>query len=177
MTRPTMSDWLAGGHDRPEQVRKEWRERGIVLLPIGRAFDAVRLPERVVFAALGTEGRSFAHTDFGLEESLGGPVIHDGHGRTYYAIVPPGTVREWRHCGLGVECLGHGTHFGVPAVDVLEYDATQPIYWATLGGPSKFCEPASVSLLVRVGAARLADAEGRRPGTKPPALRTARAPQ
>ncbi|MEU9375263.1 hypothetical protein AB0D94_16010 [Streptomyces sp. NPDC048255] len=176
MTRQMMTDWLVGSHDQPEQVRTEWRERGIALLPIGRTFDAVRLPERLVFAALCTEGRSYAHTDFGLEESLGGPVVHDGHGRNYYAIVPAGTVREWRSCAPGVECLGSGTYFGVPAVDVLGYDVTHPVYWATLGAGSRFCEPASVALLVRVGVARLAEGESR-PGSASAEAGSERAPR
>lgn len=170
-------DWLASNHNRPEQARNEWRASGITLLPIGRAFDAVRLPERLVQAALGTEGRSPAHTDFGLEESLGGPVIHDGRGRNYYAIVPAGTSGEWRSSAPGVECLGPGAYFGVPAVDVLEHDATHPTYWATLGGPARFCEAASVSLLVRVGAARLAESEGEQQGAGSLPARSARAPQ
>ncbi|MET9606278.1 hypothetical protein ABZZ17_14570 [Streptomyces sp. NPDC006512] len=161
MTRSTMASWLTGSHDQPEQVRTQWRERGIVLLPIGRTFDAVRLPERLVFAALGTAGRDFAQTDSGLEESLGGPVIHDGHGRNYYALVPPGTVREWSCAAPGVECLGSGTYFGVPDPAVREYGATHPVYWATLGGGSRFRDPASVALLVRAGAARLAEDEHR----------------
>ncbi|MEV7542160.1 hypothetical protein [Streptomyces sp. NPDC089915] len=158
------SAWLVGNHDAPDQAREDWRKTGITLMPIGRAFDVVRLPEPLVQAALGTEGRSFAHSDFGLEESLGGPVIHDGHGRNYYAIVPPGTVTEWRASAPGAECLSHGTYLGVPATGILEYDATHPIYWATLGGASRFCDPASVSLLVRVGSVRLAEAEGDRQG-------------
>lgn len=177
MTRRTMTDWLAASHDHPERVRAEWRERGIALVPIGRRFDAVRLPERLVFAALGTEGRSYAHTDFGLEDGLGGPVIHDGHGRNYYAIVPAGTVREWRSRAPGVECLGSGTYFGVPSVDVLEYDETHPVYWASLGGSSRFCEPASVSFLVRVGVARLAEIEESPHDGGSVSARTAKAPQ
>jgi hypothetical protein len=154
-----MAGWLADSHDRPEQVRAEWRQRGVALIPIGRHFDVVRLPEPVVFAAICAETLTDVITDLALDESLDGPVIHDGHGRNYYAIVPAGTIREWRHTGLGVECLGPGTHFGVPAVDVQAYDATHPIYWATLGGTSRYCDPASVALLASIGAARLAEAE------------------
>lgn len=167
----TMADWLADSHDRPQQVRAEWHQRGVALIPIGRQFDVIRLPEPIVFAAIAAESLTDVITDLALEESLEGPVIHDGHGRNYYAIVPAGTVREWRHTGLGVECLGPGTHFGVPAVDIKEYDATHPIYWATLGGTSRYCDPASVGLLVRIGAARLAEAE--RPGTESLAQRSA----
>ncbi|MFE5771457.1 hypothetical protein ACFQ7O_24190 [Streptomyces sp. NPDC056485] len=171
------SDWLASSHSKPEEARADWRENGVTLMPIGRSFEAVRLPERLVRAALGTEEHSFAHTDFGLEESLGGPIIHDGHGRNYYAIVPAGTAAEWRSQVPGVECLTNGTYFGVPATDILEYNAAHPVYWATLGGSSRFCEPASVSLLVRVGAARLAESEGAEQGAESLPARTARAPQ
>ncbi|MET9882584.1 hypothetical protein ABZZ20_05370 [Streptomyces sp. NPDC006430] len=176
MTR-MMTDWLAGSYGQPQQVRAEWRNRGVALIPIGRIFDAIRLPEPVVFAAVCNEGHDYAHADAALDESLGGPVIHDGHGRNYYAIVPAGTVSEWRFTGLGVECLGPGTHFGVPAVDVQEYDATHPIYWATLGGSSGFCAPASVALLVRIGAARLAEAEASQQGADARTLRTEQVPQ
>jgi hypothetical protein len=152
-----LADWLAGSHDHPEQVRAQWRERGIALVPLGGVFDAVRLPEPVVLAALLTDGDGCAHLDDALEETLRGPVVHDGHGRNYYAIVPPG-VREWRHSAHGVECLGSGTHFGVPAVGVRDYDATHPVHWATLGTSSRYCDPASVALLVRIASARLAEA-------------------
>ncbi|WP_328930680.1 hypothetical protein OG429_40790 (plasmid) [Streptomyces sp. NBC_00190] len=157
MTRRTMADWLAGSHARPEQVRAEWRERGIAVLPIGSAFDAVRLPEQLVHAAVGDRALGQAYTDFALEVHLDGPVIHDGHGRNYYALVPAGTVSAWRSAA-GAECLGLGTHLGVPALDVHEYGPTHPVYWAAVGPRPAYCDPASVALLVRIGAARLAEA-------------------
>ncbi|MEU6891615.1 hypothetical protein ABZ934_07400 [Streptomyces sp. NPDC046557] len=156
MTRRTMTEWLAGSHGRPERVRAEWRERGVAVLPIGSRFDAVRLPDPLVHAAVGTADLGHNHTDFALGERLGGPVIHDGHGRNYYAIVPPGTVAEWRSAVCGVECLGRGTHLGIPALDLVAYDPAHPVYWAEVGPRPGYCDPASVAFLVRVGAARLA---------------------
>lgn len=172
-----MADWLADSYGQPEQVRAEWRDRGVALIPIGRIFDAIRLPEPVVFAATDTEEQDYEHADAALAECLGGPVIHDGHGRNYYAIVPAGTVAEWRYSGLGVECLGPETHFGVPAVDIQGYDPTHPNYWATLGGPSRYCAPESVALLVCLGAARLAEPEGSPLSVGAPAPRAEQAPQ
>lgn len=155
----TMTEWLAGSDGRPEKVHAAWRKEGVALLAIGGRFDVVRLPEPLVQAAVGTVGLGHSHTDFALGERLDGPVIHDGHGRNYYPLVPPGTVHEWRSPAPGVECLGRGTHVGIPAPDLFAYDPTHPVYWAAVGPMSGYCDPSSVALLVRVGAARLAEAE------------------
>lgn len=153
-----MTEWLASSHAQPEQVRTAWREHGIAVLPIGSLFDAIRLPEELVHAAVGDRALGQAHTDFALGVHLEGPAIHDGHGKNYYAIVPAGTVHEWRSTALGVECLGRGTHLGVPALNIIEYQPTHPVYWAAVDPRPGHCDPASVALLVRIGAARLSEA-------------------
>ncbi|MFI5617539.1 hypothetical protein [Streptomyces sp. NPDC051567] len=182
MSRRTMTDWLAGSHHQPGQVRAEWRERGISVLPVGHRFDAVRLPEPLVHAAVhpavhaagAPAGPCRAPAGTGLAGHLDGPVIHDGRGRTYYALVPPGTATTWRAAAPGVTCLGPGTHLGVPAEGLLEYHPAHPVHWTAATTRRRHCDPASVALLVRAGTARLAEAAGHpqgcsagRPGLSP----------
>ncbi|MFH8288359.1 hypothetical protein [Streptomyces sp. NPDC018059] len=60
----------------PRRGLQEWREAGVALLPLGSRFDAVRLPEALVHAAVRTtEPQVIAER---LAQRLPGPVIYDG---------------------------------------------------------------------------------------------------
>ncbi len=124
-------------------------DRGIALLPLGRRFEAVRLPERLVLAALcTTDPRQIAVL---LGRALNGPVIHDNRamGGTYYALTRPRAGRAWAHDAIA-PCLGTGTYLGVPRLDRREPPGT---HWTV---PPRFagdlCEPESVAALVAYGA-------------------------
>ena len=70
-----ITGWLARAHDHPERARTEWSRHGVALLPLGRRFSAVRLPGKLVVAAVGTtDAKAIAEE---LEFRLDGPVIHD----------------------------------------------------------------------------------------------------
>ncbi|PKV83399.1 hypothetical protein [Streptomyces sp. TLI_146] len=91
-----ITDWLASAHRLPSQARREF-DVGIVLLPTGEKFDAIRLPAEVVHAAAGGDAPE-AVGAFLAETLENGAVIHDayGVGVCYYALVPPGTGDNWR---------------------------------------------------------------------------------
>ncbi|WP_079406081.1 hypothetical protein [Streptomyces sp. 3211] len=137
----------------PAAAHAAWREHGVAVLPLGVRFEAVRIPDGLVHGAV--ESSEDRVVDLPLALALEGPVIHDARGRNHYALVAPGTALRWRSRGA-VECLGDGTHLGVPdpvrdraAPGRCLYRAVAP------GAGAHFCHVAAVRLLVRVGEARL----------------------
>ncbi|MEV7194052.1 hypothetical protein AB0N81_19925 [Streptomyces sp. NPDC093510] len=48
-------DWPARAQDEPRQARQEWAEQGTALLPLGTRFNAVCLPARLVYTAIGAD--------------------------------------------------------------------------------------------------------------------------
>ncbi|QUI32421.1 hypothetical protein H9W91_17305 [Streptomyces alfalfae] len=119
-TRRALSNWLAHAQDGSEQAWLEWETSGVALLPLGRRFNAVRMPEPLVYAALDTtEPQEVARF---LTQVLAGPVIYDGRtmGGTYYALVEPreqtDEPRAWKHEGAA-PLLSDGTFLGVPRLD------------------------------------------------------------
>lgn len=132
--------WLAHTHSVPEQAHDEWAERGVALLPLGRRFDAVRVPaERMHAAAGSTEPDVVADT---LAAWLEGPVIRDTrHGNgAYYVLVPPGT--QWDGAE---EHLGADTYLGVPRIG----DPTMLAAWVIPPRhPGHVCDPAHLAALL-----------------------------
>jgi hypothetical protein len=133
-------------------VHREWdSEARLALIPLGRLFDAVRIPEAVVHHAFAT------HDQAGVARRLarhvhGGPVIHDPAGRRYYALVPSGTAAGWR--APAAECLGEGTYLGVPRPDLT--DPAQGMlcsYWAVaVNRPGTLCQVPGVLTVAMAGA-------------------------
>ncbi|MFD3541004.1 hypothetical protein ACFWUQ_16120 [Streptomyces sp. NPDC058662] len=154
--RETMGEWLASSHPDPARVWTEWADSGIAVIPVGRGFGAVRLPEAIVHAAL--ESADPDRVGSVLDDRLDGPVIHDGRGRNYYPLTATGAQLDWGTTTPGVEALPPGTHLGVPAPDLDRYSPQTPVYWAAPGHGPRHCPSAAVALLVRVGTARLAEA-------------------
>jgi hypothetical protein len=143
--------WLLSAHPAPGQARDEWSsESGLALLPLGTLFSAVRIPERLVHAAAGSEDP--AVVDAFLAEALhGGPAICDPRGRRYYALVPASTAVKWRQ--PGAESLGRGTYLGVPRLDAVNRNAQAwSSYWSVpMPSAAELCTPAAVAQLVAVG--------------------------
>ncbi|WKX09262.1 hypothetical protein [Streptomyces sp. NL15-2K] len=142
--------WLASAHPSPETVRNEWISAGkLALIPLGKTFDAVRIPEPVVYSAAQSNEPSTVGP--WLARHLHGPVIHDPGFRRYYALVPPGTAPAW--AARSTECLSDGTYLGVPRTDRTELDEhTQASYWSVpMARPGDLCRTADVLELVLLG--------------------------
>jgi hypothetical protein len=144
--------WLASAHPSPDTIRREWSSAAkLALIPLGRAFDAVRLADGVVHRAVGSDDSCVAGDRLAqyLED---GPVIHDPGFRRYYVLVPPGTAETWRT--PVAECLGEGTYLGVPRVDrvELEQHTQASSYWVLpMTRPGHLCQPAEVLALAMAG--------------------------
>ncbi|MGI5426747.1 hypothetical protein [Streptomyces sp. CA-179760] len=125
----TVERWLASAHPSPDTARGEWSGAAkLAVIPLGRVFEAVRLPERVVHRAVASADRDTV-SDRLARCLSGAPVIHDPGFRRFYALVPPGTAQMW--CAPVAECLGEGTYLGVPRADRTELDEqTRASYWA-----------------------------------------------
>ncbi len=112
--------WLASAHASPTVVRRDWDSPAkLALVPLGRHFDAVRTPAAVAHHAFASHDASVVARRL-ARHVHGGPVIHDPECRRYYALVPPGTAKEWR--APAAQCLGEGTYLGVPRPDLTELD-------------------------------------------------------
>ncbi|MFD9863609.1 hypothetical protein [Streptomyces alboflavus] len=134
--RRAVSCWLAQAHPISHQVHEEWLRHGVALLPLGRHFDAIRVPAARIHAALGTDDPATVTAD--LADRLHGPVIRDTRSgeRPYYVLVAP--AAEWDGDGAE-ERLSAGTYLGVPRLGPLSTAAA----WAV---PPKhagdLCDPA-----------------------------------
>ncbi|MCC9712092.1 hypothetical protein E4N62_46925 [Streptomyces sp. MNU76] len=151
-----ITDWLARSlpPEKRHQAHADWNDQGVALLPLGARFSVVRLPERLVHAAVGSSNlTTVAET---LTERLQGPVIRDtlAVGLPYYPLI------QW-HAGVVWEndeeapCLGEGTYMGVPHISRVTPPGT---YWLA---PPRFegdlCRPEAVQQLILRGRAVVAD--------------------
>ncbi|WAZ20141.1 hypothetical protein STRCI_001240 [Streptomyces cinnabarinus] len=140
--------WLAAAHPLPSAVHGEWdSDARLALLPLGKLFDAVRIPEHLIHAIAEASSPAIVSNWLGWIFN-GRPVIHDPQGRRYYALVPPGTAKDWR--APAASCLGDGTYLGVPRTDltVLE-EAASVSYWAVpLTRPGWLCRTSDVQTFV-----------------------------
>ncbi|MFE2047323.1 hypothetical protein ACFXAS_02260 [Streptomyces sp. NPDC059459] len=147
-----ISEWLAHSDPDPERARREWATQSVALLPLGERFAAVRLPARVVHAAVQAQDRSRVAVTLG--ELLGGSIIHDSRvgGGTYYALIQVHAALVWAYEDIAV-CLGRGTYLGVPRIDRQQPPGT---YWVV---PPRYegdlCAPRAIIALMRDGRARL----------------------
>lgn len=148
-----ISEWLARSDPSPERARREWATQGVALLPLGERFAAVRMPARVVHAAVRSEDEG--RVAVALGESLGGSIIHDRlvSGGTYYALVQGHAALAWAYENIAA-CLGRGTYLGVPRIDRQGPPGT---YWVV---PPRYegdlCAPRAITALMGEGQTRLA---------------------
>ena len=159
-----VEQWLLSTLPARDRARMEWQEGRETLLPLGTLFSAVRIPQTLAHAIVGS--LSHEAMDAVLADALeGGPVICDPKGHRYYALVPgrmPETwiaaAEEWRE--LGVECLGRGTYLGVPPVKAVTLDPSRWVsYWAVpMPSAGELCSPLAVARLLAAGARCLAEA-------------------
>ncbi|MFB6477915.1 hypothetical protein ACFCXF_07635 [Streptomyces virginiae] len=105
-------------------------------------------------------GREAVHEVLQQSVAVPGPGTGGGD-EVVYALVEPGTGEDWQSRSA-VECLGDGTHLGVPDIGRDRVGPGRALYWASTPGPGAyFCRVAAVRLLVRVGRARLAEGAAR----------------
>ncbi len=121
MDRATLDGYITGWLTRTlpagkrQQAQHEWAKRGVALLPLGARFSVVRLPERLVHAALGTSDPATVAAE--LPERLGGAIIHDtySYGHPYYPLIQWHAGIAWDG-GADAPCLGEGTYMGIPHI-------------------------------------------------------------
>lgn len=154
--RPTIGRWLLSAHPRPGQAWADWQMCGVVLLPLGTLFSAVRMPAGLVQAV--TVSTDPQEIDAVLDEILdGGPVICDLRGFRYYALVPATMPRTWAQAAeewraADVHCLGHATYLGVPRPDAVEAAAGRASYWSVpMHSAGTLCSPLKVARLITAG--------------------------
>lgn len=153
--------WLMAAHPHPGDVREEWEDHQVALLPLGGLFSAVRIPGDLVTAL--AHGRSEpSEVDPWLARQLeGGPVICDRRAtRRYYVLVPAGMSRSWRPqiTTWGVEdvdVLGRDSYLGVPRPGA---GPERDTYWAVpMASAGELCTPLLVARLVAAGRHRLTE--------------------
>ncbi|MHC0432673.1 hypothetical protein ACX6XY_21200 [Streptomyces sp. O3] len=146
--------WLLAAHPRPGRARRGWDcPDGMVLLPLGGLFAAVRIPQYVVAAAADVDDR--AALDVFLAEALGGgPVICDPRGHRYYPLVPASVLAWWSM--PDAPCLGRDHYLGVPRLDQTTLDPRAwRSYWSVpMESAGVLCDPLNVARLGAVGSSR-----------------------
>ncbi|GAA3489687.1 hypothetical protein [Streptomyces cremeus] len=141
--------WLAHAHRTPSVAEEEWDARRVAMLPLGRRFDAVRIPAEVVHAGLGTDNRDAVGAL--LSTMLGGgPVIQDSD--TVYALVAPGQAEKWAAPTGSYRWRGWLT---VPRPDQL---AEPGVHWLTeMSRPGRLCDLDAVARVAARGFTALSE--------------------
>lgn len=160
--RLAVEHWLLSTkpRERHSQVRAEWNEHGVALLPLGTLFSAVRLPGPLVEALAAS--RAPQDIDLFLDEALQGPVICDPRGFRYYALVPANVPRTWRQAvddwnAHDVDCLGRDAYLGVPRVAAVEPRPYESYWSVPMPSAASLCAPLAVARLIAAGVHRLAE--------------------
>jgi hypothetical protein len=100
-------EWLAAAATDPQACKREWEhgESGTVLLPAGRFWDVLSVPEDLGLLALDALMRA--------PRQEPGPTLADlGAGRVGF-FLPPDPVSRW--IGSGIRYVGRGSWIAVPA--------------------------------------------------------------
>ncbi|AZM54180.1 hypothetical protein DMA15_17710 [Streptomyces sp. WAC 01529] len=139
---------MACAQQAPAQAQREWRDNGVALLPLGSRFEAARLPEQLVLAAMCTTNPQ--QITALLPRALNGPVIYDNRamGGTYYALMRPRADRAWTHQAVAPR-LGAGNYLVVPRLDRTHPPGTHWVVTPRFGGD--LCEPETVEALISCG--------------------------
>ncbi|ARX85557.1 MULTISPECIES: hypothetical protein [Streptomyces] len=139
--RQPVAAWLAAADPHPHTVHLAWARQGLALIPLGRRFDAIRVPaERVHAAVGGAEPEAVAAF---LADWLDGPVIRDVRSAfgPYYVLVA--TDAAWHGAE---ERLSTNTLLGVPR---LGHPLTMLTRWVVPPSvPGDLCDPAHLAALL-----------------------------
>lgn len=112
--RDRIMQWLATADPDPEHAHRWWSAQRLAVLPLGRAWDAVKVPT--------------ARGERAIAAGIAGPVIADPAGGCLYFLVPPGTADVWTPV-RGVEALGGACYLTVPSPD---RTSGSGVHWRTL---------------------------------------------
>jgi hypothetical protein len=112
---PTRNDWPAQATGSASTARRIWEKQpsASILLPTGRTFDVIDVPETAGFLALARMRR--------MELTLG-PVLSVPNGRTQFFVLPgasakvPDLIRKlgWPPSSLDLDTLGEGKYVAAP---------------------------------------------------------------
>lgn len=153
-----IADWLLRATSDPAAARLEWQNHGLTLVRCGTFFSAVRIPDRLVFAAARTEDLTAVATT--LDALLrGSGVIHDPAHQRFYVLVPKHTAGVWYQ--PDADCLGRDFFLGVPPPDRRELNpaAWVPYWIVPMPSLGWLCNPSHVIELVCTGRTLLATDE------------------
>lgn len=147
--------WLQAGLREPSEAAQAWARGDVALLPLGVRFAAVRIPDRMAYAAAASKEPAEV-AEFLAQVLDDGPVICDPRHCRYYVLVPASCAVRWDHAEA--ECLGRGWHLGVPRVDAVGPDVPWwGSYWAVpMPSAGVLCDPDLVAELVVHGGRILA---------------------
>lgn len=154
--RRAVEHWLLSTTPYPDRARREWRDPGTAMLPLGGLIAAVRIPGRLLTALTGPEMTPLQTDEF-LAHALGdGPVICDLRVPRYYFLVPGRMPATWRHAAeewrweTDVEILGRDHYLAVPRLDAVDRDrAAGQAYWSVpMSSAGELCAPLAVARLI-----------------------------
>ncbi|MDJ0460568.1 hypothetical protein [Streptomyces sp. H27-C3] len=131
-TPAAASAWLASADPDPTRARLWISQTSIVLLPLGRTFDAIKVPEHPAREAMAT--------------GIDGPVIRDPGGRVRYFLIPPGSAAGWST--PGTERLGDTSYLTVPAPAVMYPPG--PHWVQPPDGSGTLVDPAALAALLKL---------------------------
>ncbi|MFH8797098.1 hypothetical protein [Streptomyces sp. NPDC017941] len=140
LDRSGIAKWLAHTASDPGAVYRAWNKDGVALLPLGRRFDAVRVPCERLHAAVGSDDPQTVATV--LRSWLDGPVIRDLRNSMgpYYVLIEPDAIWEGTE-----ECLRLETYLYLPRPGVLSLHA----HWVvTPARPGYLCDPEHLAALL-----------------------------
>jgi hypothetical protein len=131
---PAGDDWQSLATGSATAARRMWSEqpRAAILLPTGRTFDAISVPETAGFLALARMER--------MELTLG-PVTHSPDRRMYFFVLPgaaaklPDLVRKtgWTPSTLDLTALGEGAYVAAPPT---RFGSRGAVQWACRPTPA-----------------------------------------
>ncbi|MEU0337115.1 bifunctional DNA primase/polymerase [Streptomyces sp. NPDC006193] len=142
---PARPDWAARATGSAAVVRRLWQEQpaASILLPTGRTFDALSVPESAGFLALARMERTGATL---------GPVTLAPDRRMQFFVLPgaaarmPGLVRKlgWALSSLDLAVLGEGAYVAAPPTRLGSRGAVQ---WASRPTPANRWLPDAEELI------------------------------
>jgi len=142
---PARADWATQATGSAAVVRRMWQNRpnASILLPTGRTFDAICVPETAGFLALARMER--------MELTLG-PVTLTPARRMQFFVLPgaaakvPDLVRKlgWSPASLDLEALGEGGYVAAPPT---RYGSRGAVQWACRPTPANRWLPDAEELI------------------------------